>query len=215
MIGVELIMQKIKQDISLGNNIRTLRKQSHLTQEQIVTHMQLQGIEISRSSYSQIECGTYNIRVSELIALAEIFHVDFNAFFVNLQNKNTQMYQYHKDVKNCLEKLLKDDKITLEEFRKLLITFSNLENYISEKDEYVKQEVASMGDKDYICWSDRIELKAKAENILELLEDLGEIPESTKDKIMKETDFDTLKKWHKLAAKTESIAAFEEEIEKA
>lgn len=126
-----------------------------------------------------------------------------------------EMYQYHKDVKNCLEKLLKDDKITLEEFRKLLITFSNLENYISEKDEYVKQEVASMGDKDYICWSDRIELKAKAENILELLEDLGEIPESTKDKIMKETDFDTLKKWHKLAAKAESIAAFEEEMEKA
>ena len=33
-IGVELIMQKIKQDISLGNNIRTLRKQSHFTQEQ-------------------------------------------------------------------------------------------------------------------------------------------------------------------------------------
>lgn len=90
MIGVELFMQKIKQDISLGNNIRTLRKQTHLTQEQIVARMQLQGIEISRSSYSQIECGTYNIRVSELIALAEIFHVDFNAFFVNLQNKNTQ-----------------------------------------------------------------------------------------------------------------------------
>ena len=37
-------MQKIKQDISLGNNIRTLRKQSHLTQEQIVARMQLQGI---------------------------------------------------------------------------------------------------------------------------------------------------------------------------
>lgn len=52
--------------------------------------MQLQGIEISRSSYSQIECGTYNIRVSELITLADIFNVDFNAFFVNLQNKNTQ-----------------------------------------------------------------------------------------------------------------------------
>lgn len=77
--------QKIKQDISLGSNIRKLRKQSHLTQEKVVTHLQLQGIEISRSSYSQIECGTYNIRVSELIALAELFQVDFNAFFENLQ----------------------------------------------------------------------------------------------------------------------------------
>lgn len=73
--------QKIKQDIHIGNNIRTLRKKSKLTQEQVVTHLQLQGIEISRSSYSQIECGTYNIRVSELVALAELFQTDFNSFF--------------------------------------------------------------------------------------------------------------------------------------
>lgn len=78
------MFQKIKQDISLGNNIRNLRKQSHLTQEQVVARLQLKGLEISRSSYSQIECGTYNIRVSELIALAELFQVDFNAFFQNI-----------------------------------------------------------------------------------------------------------------------------------
>lgn len=76
--------QKIKQDIHIGNNIRTLRKKNKLTQEQVVTHLQLQGIEISRSSYSQIECGTYNIRVSELVALAELFQVDFNAFFIDI-----------------------------------------------------------------------------------------------------------------------------------
>lgn len=76
--------QKIKQDIHIGNNIRRLRKQAHLTQEQVTAHLQLQGIEISRSSYSQIECGTYNIRVSELIAMAELFQVDYNAFFENL-----------------------------------------------------------------------------------------------------------------------------------
>lgn len=82
--------QKIKQDIQIGNNIRRLRKRSGLTQEQVVTHLQLQGIEISRSSYSQIECGTYNIRISELIALADLFQVDFNAFFENLKNRNIQ-----------------------------------------------------------------------------------------------------------------------------
>ncbi len=73
--------QKLKQDIQIGGNIRKLRKQSRLTQEQVVARLQLQGIEISRSSYSQIECGTYNIRISELIALADLFEVDFNAFF--------------------------------------------------------------------------------------------------------------------------------------
>lgn len=82
--------QKIRQDLSLGSNIRKLRKLSHLTQEQVVARLQLQGLDISRSSYSQIECGTYNIRVSELIALAELFQVDYNAFFENLQNKNAQ-----------------------------------------------------------------------------------------------------------------------------
>ena len=77
--------QKIKQDLHIGNNIRFLRKQNGFTQEQVVTRLQLQGIEIYRSSYSQIECGTYNIRVSELIALAELFQVDYNAFFENLE----------------------------------------------------------------------------------------------------------------------------------
>lgn len=74
--------QKIKQDISIGQNIRALRKRAHMTQEQVVTHLQLQGLGTSRSSYSQIECGTYNIRVSEMLALAELFQTDFNAFFV-------------------------------------------------------------------------------------------------------------------------------------
>ena len=76
--------QKIKQDLQIGNNIRDLRKKSGFTQEQVIARLQLQGIDISRSSYSQIECGTYNIRISELVALADLFEVDFNAFFENL-----------------------------------------------------------------------------------------------------------------------------------
>ena len=76
--------QKIRQDISIGNNIRSLRKQSGLTQEEVVTRLQLKGLEISRSSYSQIECGTYNIRISELVELSKLFSVDFNSFFKGL-----------------------------------------------------------------------------------------------------------------------------------
>ncbi len=55
---------------------------AHFTQEEVVAHLQLRGLQTSRSSYSQIECGTYNVRVSELIALAELFRVDYNAFFL-------------------------------------------------------------------------------------------------------------------------------------
>ena len=76
--------QKIKQDIQIGDTIRKLRKKAGYTQEQVITQLQLQGLEISRSSYSQIECGTYNIRISELVALTRLFQVDFNSFFEDL-----------------------------------------------------------------------------------------------------------------------------------
>ena len=74
--------QKIRQDISIGSNIRKYRKKSNFSQEQVVTHLQLSGIDMSRSIYSQIECGTYNIRVSELIALSKLLKTDINSFFL-------------------------------------------------------------------------------------------------------------------------------------
>lgn len=78
--------QKLKQvqDISIGDNLRKLRNAADLTQEQVVAQLQLRNFSISRSIYSQIESGTYNIRISELIALAEIFHTDYNTMFNGL-----------------------------------------------------------------------------------------------------------------------------------
>lgn len=52
----------------------------------------------------------------------------------------------------------------------------------------------------------------QAESVLELLDDLGEIPESLRDGILKETDVILLKKWLKEAAKAESIQMFLERI---
>lgn len=54
---------------------------------------------------------------------------------------------------------------------------------------------------------------SKAESVLELLEDLGEIPEELKEKIMSQRDMEILKKWHKLAARAESLGQFEQAIE--
>ena len=81
--------QKLKQtqDTSLGDNLRQLINHSNLTQEQVVAQLQLRDFSISRSAYSQIESGTYNIRVSELIALTEIFHTDYNTIFKGLTYK--------------------------------------------------------------------------------------------------------------------------------
>lgn len=81
--------QKLKQiqDISLGNNLRELRNSVNLTQEQVVAQLQVRNLSTTRSIYSQMEAGTYNIRISELIALAEIFHTDYNTLFKGLSYK--------------------------------------------------------------------------------------------------------------------------------
>lgn len=80
----DFMTQKIKQDISIGNTIRILRQNAGLTQEQVVAHLQLNGSELSRSAYSQIECGTYNIRISELKILKDLFRCEYNDFFKHI-----------------------------------------------------------------------------------------------------------------------------------
>lgn len=78
---------KIRQDkdsYNIGINIRKFRMENKLTQEQTIAKMQLLGIEISRGTYSQIECGISNVKVQELLALAEIFHVGIADFFEGL-----------------------------------------------------------------------------------------------------------------------------------
>lgn len=82
--------QKIKSNATLGCNLRALRKERKITQEQIVARMQLLGINISRSIYSQIECGTYNIKVTELAALKTILDVDYNTLFQGISYTDTE-----------------------------------------------------------------------------------------------------------------------------
>ena len=75
---------KIKQDrdqYNIGKNIRNIRLSNELTQEQTVAKLQLRGINMSRGSYSHIECGIGNIRVEELLTLADIFEVEVGDFF--------------------------------------------------------------------------------------------------------------------------------------
>ena len=86
MKGLDSMRQKLRQinDISIGNNLRNLRNAANLTQEQVVAQLQLRNLPTTRSIYSQIEAGTYNIKISEVIALSEILHTDFNTLFDGL-----------------------------------------------------------------------------------------------------------------------------------
>lgn len=55
-------------------------------------------------------------------------------------------------------------------------------------------------------------IEGKAEFILSLLSDLGDIPESLKEKILKEKNLETLDKWFKIAIKAETIEDFSSQI---
>jgi Uncharacterized protein conserved in bacteria len=75
---------KIKQDISIGRNLKKYRLEARLSQEMVATRLQAQGLDISREIISQMELGKYNIRVSVLLALTELYRTPIQNFFVGL-----------------------------------------------------------------------------------------------------------------------------------
>ncbi len=78
-------MQKLKPDMDIGNNIQNQRRRCDLTQEAVVAQLETMDIKMSRSTYAKIESSSYNIRISELVALKKIFRMNsFDPFFADL-----------------------------------------------------------------------------------------------------------------------------------
>lgn len=82
-------MEKLRQDRNMGTNFRRLRKQSGLTQEQVIAKIQLLDKEstITRSIYSRYETGELNIKISDIILLKKIFECSYDDFFEGLDSK--------------------------------------------------------------------------------------------------------------------------------
>ena len=78
-------MQKLRPDMDIGYNIQRLRRKVNMTQDQVVAHLQLMGIEISKSTYAKLETNRMNIKVSELVALAKILDCEVGDFFKDLK----------------------------------------------------------------------------------------------------------------------------------
>jgi len=74
--------EKLKQDVSIGHNLKLLRKNANLSQEKVAAKLELMGISVSREIISQMELGHYNIRISVLMALKQIYNViSYDEFF--------------------------------------------------------------------------------------------------------------------------------------
>ena len=74
-------MQMILQNISLGNNIKELRLSKGYTQAKVVEKMQLMGSTISHRTYSHIESGKRNVKVSDLIAIKSVLDAEYDDIF--------------------------------------------------------------------------------------------------------------------------------------
>lgn len=78
-------MTKILQDVNLGVNLKRLRNSKGFTQEEVCAKLALMGRPMLQNNYAQIESGKRNIFLSDLIALKEIFNVEYDEFFRDLK----------------------------------------------------------------------------------------------------------------------------------
>ena len=61
----------------VGENIRTLRKERKLTQDQLAAKLQVLGCDITRSALAKIEVGQRHLYADEIKALKEILSVSY------------------------------------------------------------------------------------------------------------------------------------------
>ena len=76
--------QKIRRDRNMGDNLKSLRTDSGLSQEKLCAELQRRGCDIGRTTYAKYEAGELNIRASVLIELKKIYRCSYDAFFDGL-----------------------------------------------------------------------------------------------------------------------------------
>lgn len=97
-------MAKLLQDLSIGTNLRRIRKKKGLTQNDVCAQMAQVGRPMLQSTYAQIESGTRNIFVSDLIALKRIFRVDYSEFFQDLEPINKYLSETEPSAASASER---------------------------------------------------------------------------------------------------------------
>ncbi|WP_418667203.1 helix-turn-helix domain-containing protein [Allofournierella sp.] len=75
----------LKQDISIGPNLKALRKKAGLSQRQASAQLEVLDVSITEDILAKMEQGRYSVRISVLLALKQIYGVStFDAFFEGL-----------------------------------------------------------------------------------------------------------------------------------
>lgn len=133
------------------------------------------------------------------------------------EEKLLHLKKIYADIVNRLEQLCEAGK--LDEYTKVTICemSKRVINKLAKKYKNIRREVTNiMGGKVLEHEAKRIyqsgEKSGKAESILELLEEKGNISEDLRNTIYAETSYDILKSWLKAASKAENIEEFMESM---
>jgi len=65
----------------VGNNIRILRENAKMTQEQLSVKLQIGGCDITRSAVAKIEVGQRHLYPDEIILIKKILNVSYDSIF--------------------------------------------------------------------------------------------------------------------------------------
>ena len=75
-------------EIEFGKNIRRIRKEKKLTQDQLAAQLQLNGCDITRSALAKIEVGQRHLYPDEIRLLKELLNVSFDEMFYFSNDKH-------------------------------------------------------------------------------------------------------------------------------
>ena len=71
---------------NIGSNIRRLQEERGLKSTEVIAKLQLMDINVTSGIYSKVLNGRNNPTVNMLIALKEIFNVNYDEFFKKLED---------------------------------------------------------------------------------------------------------------------------------
>ncbi len=177
---------------------------------QMIDHAELFGKYVVDFEYALVSVN--KLTESEII--------DSNTLIDNifLADKKRTRQEWTDGITELMHRIRAMDTNDLNEW---ITWFSNVIRELNGKERGELIEQLKKGDEKGMCSSfERLlnkekaegKLEDRAEAVIELLEDLGELSDTVKSYIMEQNDLELLRKWHKAAARAESIEEFERTV---
>ena len=71
----------------IGINIRHIRENQNMTQDELAAKLKILGCDITRSAIAKIEVGQRHLYPDEILLIKEIFQTDFDKIFYGEKKK--------------------------------------------------------------------------------------------------------------------------------